>query len=192
MEEQTASSDQRQSESGGESAAAETNKDAPEPTIEGLQAALTQAEEKMTASQDQFLRAVAELDNFRKRAGRDIEHARKYGIEGFAAELLQVRDSLELGLAAEEASIESLHEGSEMTLRLFSQVMEKFGIVQIDPQGEVFDPLLHEAMVAVPSEAAPNTIIEVVQKGYQINDRLLRPARVVVAKAAEENSGDTA
>ncbi|MDH3647409.1 MAG: nucleotide exchange factor GrpE [Gammaproteobacteria bacterium] len=184
MEEQTAANE--------EASNPEIDQAAEEPTVESLQAALVDAEAQMQTSQDQFLRAAAELENFRKRAGRDLEFARKYGLETFAAELLQVRDSLELGLAAEEASLESLHEGTEMTLRLFGQVMKKFGIVQIDPKGEPFDPLLHEAMVMLESDAEPNTIIEVVQKGYQINDRLLRPARVVVAKAAEENSGDTA
>ena len=163
-------------------------------SVEELKAALAEAEERAGSLQDQFLRSAAELENFRKRAARDLENARKFGLETFAAELLQVRDSLELGLAAtgaEDASVDSLREGTEMTLRLFEQVMEKFNIVQIDPQGEVFDPEVHEAMVMLESDAEPNTVIEVIQKGYRISERLLRPARVVVAKEAGE-SRDTA
>lgn len=159
------------------------------PTAEELQAELISFQSQVQASEDRFLRAAAELENFRKRAARDVEAARKFGLETFASELLPVRDSLELGLAAargEDATMASLQEGTEMTLRLLTQVMEKFGIVQICPQGQVFDPLQHEAMVMMESDAEPNTVIEVVQNGYQINDRLLRPARVVVAKAADK------
>ncbi|MBT8137999.1 MAG: nucleotide exchange factor GrpE [Gammaproteobacteria bacterium] len=164
-------------------------------TTEELVAALTEAQAEAAANRDQFLRAAAELENFRKRAARDVESARKFGLEAFAGELLQVRDSLELGLAAtdgQEASVESLREGTGMTLRLLEQVMEKFGIAQIDPTGEPFDPELHEAMVMIESDAAPNSVVEVVQKGYQLNERLLRPARVVVARKADEESRDTA
>ncbi|MDH3588962.1 MAG: nucleotide exchange factor GrpE [Gammaproteobacteria bacterium] len=163
-------------------------------SVAELSAALAAAEAQAGASQDQFLRAAAELENFRKRAARDLDHARKFGLESFAAELLQVRDSLELGMEAgeEDASVAALLEGTAMTLRLFEQVMDKFGIVQIDPQGEAFNPELHEAMVMLESDAPPNTVVEVVQKGYQINERLLRPARVVVAKEAAGESGDTA
>lgn len=167
----------------------------PEVSLEGLRAELARARTQIQAGEDRLLRTAAELENFRKRAARDLEHARKFGLESFAGELLQVRDSLELGLAAAsgtDATLKSLQEGTEMTLRLLCQVMEKFGIVQISPQGEVFDPLFHEAMVMLESDAEPNTVVEVVQNGYQINDRLLRPARVAVAKAAQGKSRGTA
>ena len=137
----------------------------------------------------------ADMENLRKRLIRENEKARRRTLERFMSDLLPVRDSLELGLAAasgEEATLETLQEGTELTLRLFGQVLEKFGIVQINPIGQAFDPLLHEAMVMLESDAEPNTVIDVVQMGYQINDRLLRPARVVVAKAAEGKSRDTA
>lgn len=132
---------------------------------------------------DLYLRAVAELDNVRKRASRDVENAHKFAIERFAQDLLAVSDSLEMAIAASgEASVESLLEGNEATQKLLLSVLQRFGIQQIDPQGEPFDPNLHEAMTTQPSAVAePGTILAVFQKGYTLNDRLLRPARVVVA-----------
>lgn len=133
---------------------------------------------------DKYLRAVAELENVRKRAARDVESARKYSLEPFARELLAVRDSLELGLSA-EADTDALREGSKATLKLLSNCMEQFGIAEVDPVGEPFDPQLHEAMMMQPSsEAEPGTVTTVFQKGYSLNGRLLRPARVVVADEA--------
>jgi len=147
------------------------------PTAE-LEALRAQAAE----SQDNYLRALAEVDNVRKRAARDVEAARRYGLERFAGELLPVRDCLEAGIAAagdEDAG--ALREGIEATLRLLDRVLEQFGISEIDPLGEPFDPEKHEAMTMQPSaEAEPHSVLVVIQKGYQINDRLLRPARVVV------------
>lgn len=132
---------------------------------------------------DKYLRAVAELDNVRKRAQRDVDNARKFALDRFAGELLAVRDSLELGLsAAEQADVNALREGSEATLKLLVSTMEQFGIAEIDPHGEPFDPQLHEAMTMQPSsEMEPGSVLTVFQKGYTLNGRLLRPARVVVA-----------
>jgi molecular chaperone GrpE len=147
-----------------------------------LQSALAAAEGRAAESKDLYLRALAEVDNVRKRAARDIEQAHKYAIERFAAELLGVKDSLELGLGA-EGSVESIRAGAEATLKLLATAFEKAGLVEISPQGESFNPELHEAMVSQPSaEHLPNTVLQVIQKGYQLNGRLLRPARVIVAR----------
>jgi molecular chaperone GrpE len=130
---------------------------------------------------DKYLRAMAELDNVRKRAARDIENARRFSLEPFARELLAVRDSLELGLNA-AADAESLREGIQATLKLLALSMEQFGIVELDPLGAPFDPQEHEAMMMQPSaDAEPGTVLTVYQKGYSLHGRLLRPARVVVA-----------
>ncbi len=132
---------------------------------------------------DRYLRAVAELDNVRKRASRDVENARKFALERFGKELLAVRDTLEMGLAAaDNASIESLLEGKEATLKLLTSVMQQFGIEEVDPAGEPFDPDYHEAISMQPSDdVEPGSVITVVQKGYSLNGRLLRPAMVIVA-----------
>lgn len=148
-------------------------------SIEELQA---QADENW----DRYLRAAAELDNVRKRAARDVERARKYALESFAKEMLVVRDSFEMGIeaaeSAESAETESLAEGNRATLKLLTSVLERFGVSEVDPLGEPFDPELHEAisMQASP-DAEPGTVLVVVQKGYALNGRLLRPAMVVVA-----------
>jgi len=146
-------------------------------------ARLAEAEARATENWDRYLRAAAELENVRKRATRDVEHAHKYALENFGRELLQVKDSLELGIAAgESADAAALLEGSEATLKLLSATLERFGITEVDPQGEPFDPQIHEAMTMQPSaEAEPGSVLTVIQKGYEINGRLLRPARVIVA-----------
>jgi molecular chaperone GrpE len=128
------------------------------------------------------MRALAEVDNVRKRAARDVEQAHKFAVDRFANDLIGVKDSLELGLAA-DGGIEALKSGTEATLKLLSKAFEKAGLVEIEPRGDVFNPELHEAMVTQPSaEHEPNTVLQVVQKGYQLNGRLLRPARVIVAR----------
>ncbi|WP_405238559.1 nucleotide exchange factor GrpE [Lentisalinibacter orientalis] len=139
---------------------------------------------------EKYLRAVAELENFRKRAARDLDNTRKYAIERFAGELLGVADSLEMGIAAGEAAdAASLLEGKQATLKQLRKVLGDFGVEEIDPRGERFDPEYHEAMTMQPSaEAEPGSVLTVVQKGYRINGRLLRPARVIVA--AEPQSGE--
>ena len=146
-----------------------------------LETALAKAGENW----ERYLRAAAELDNVRKRASRDVEKARKFALESFGRDLLDVRDSLEMGLAAAEtADADSLREGSAATLKLLETVMERFGVEQLDPAGEPFDPELHEAMTMQPSaDAEPNSVLTVIQKGYTLNGRLLRPARVIVAAA---------
>jgi molecular chaperone GrpE len=155
--------------------------------LERLQQALTEAEERARSHREQYLRAVAELDNVRKRAQRDIEAANRYGLEKFAAELLPVRDSLELAVqSADQAKVDarSLKEGQEATLQLLAKALERLGVTVISPVGEPFDPTRHEAMLAQESATAePNTVLQVVQPGYDLNGRLLRPARVIVAKA---------
>ncbi|MEX2123044.1 MAG: nucleotide exchange factor GrpE [Woeseia sp.] len=134
---------------------------------------------------DKYLRAAAELENVRKRAARDMENARKFALERFATELLGVRDSLEMGLqVADGAGAAELIEGNKATLKQLVATMERFGVAEVDPQGEPFDPALHEAVTLQPSaEVEPNTVLTVFQKGYTLNGRLLRPARVVVAAA---------
>lgn len=158
-----------------------------QPEFDRLQQALAEAEDKARANWEQYLRAVAELDNVRKRAQRDIEAANRYGLEKFTGELLPVKDSLELAVqsaARPEADVESLKQGQEATLQLLAKALEKFGVTAVSPLGEPFDPGRHEAMLAQPSTTAePNTVLQVVQTGYQLNGRLLRPARVIVAKA---------
>lgn len=146
---------------------------------------LAEAVEKAEKNWELYLRAQADLENARRRAERDVENAHKYALEKFAQELLGVKDSLELGLSAEEADADKLKEGSALTLKMLTLVMEKFQIQVVDPVGEEFDPNLHQAMTTQASaEHAPNTVITVMQKGYLLNDRLLRPAMVIVAKAA--------
>ncbi len=160
---------------------------APLTELAQLQQALAQAEQRAREHWEQYLRAVAELDNVRKRAQRDIEAANRYGLERFAAELLPVQDSLELALQSAdqvEGDVHSLKQGQEATLKLLAKAFEKLGVKPIRPLGEPFDPTRHEAMLAQESSsAAPDTVLQVVQTGFELNGRLLRPARVIVAKA---------
>jgi molecular chaperone GrpE len=144
-----------------------------------LEALRRQAEENWT----QYLRAVAELDNYRKRSARELETARRYAAERLGQAVLPVRDSLEAALAsAENVDVQTLLEGDRATLKLLDQAFESVGIREIDPAGEPFDPTRHEAMAMQPSaDHAPDTVVTVIQKGYELHDRLLRPARVIVA-----------
>jgi molecular chaperone GrpE len=153
--------------------------------LERLRQALADSEERARSHREQYLRAAAELDNVRKRAQRDIEAANRYGLEKFAAELLPVKDSLEQAvLSAPKADPQSLREGQQATLQLLARALERIGVTLIDPLGEPFDPARHEAMMAQESATAePNSVLEVVQPGYELNGRLLRPARVIVARA---------
>src|SRR5215475_5241143 len=152
--------------------------------LERLQQLLAESEERAKSHWDQYLRAGADLDNVRKRAARDIEAANRYGLEKFAAELLPVKDSLELAVQnAGKADVASLKAGQEATLQLLDKALAKLGVKVIDPTGEPFDPERHEAMMAQESKTAePNSVLQVVQPGYELNGRLLRPARVIVAK----------
>ncbi len=156
---------------------------------EELMEKLDEAEKKATENWDQLLRTKAEMDNIRRRTQKDLENAHKYALEKFISELLAVKDSLELGVQAsqqENATVESLREGSEMTLSMLAGVFEKFNVVEINPEGEKFNPEHHQAMSMQPNaELEPNTVMAVMQKGYLLNERLVRPAMVMVSKAAE-------
>ena len=173
---------------GGSDGAEQAQEDSGESEDTGL-AELQALRELAAANHDRYLRAVAELENVRKRAARDVGNARRYGLERLAQALLPVIDSLEAGLAsAEQATAESLLDGKRATMRLMNSALEQVGIKELDPHGEPFDPALHEAMAVAPSDnAEPGTVIEVFQKGYSIHDRLLRAARVVVAGEPAEN-----
>ena len=142
---------------------------------------------------DKYLRAAAELENVRKRATRDVESAHKFALERFCSELLAVKDSLEMGLAAaDKADAQSLLEGKKATLKLLTATMERFGVVELNPEGMPFDPQEHEAMTMQPSaDVEPGSVVTVFQKGYALNGRLLRPARVVVASDPAEMAGDS-
>ena len=155
--------------------------------VRDLEQELATAQAAADENWAKYLRAVAELDNVRKRAARDVENARRYGVEGLAAELLSVADSLEMALeTGAQAPAESLLEGGRATLKQLQSAMEKFGITVVSPEGHPFDPELHEAMsVQESATAEPNTVLAVVQRGYLLNGRLLRPARVIVAKEPE-------
>lgn len=147
-----------------------------------LQGALAAAEARAAESKDLYMRALAEIENVRRRASRDIEQAHKFSLERFANDLIGVKDSLELGLA-NSTSADALHAGTEATLKLLAKAFEKAGVSEIVPLGEPFNPELHEAIAMQPSaEHVPNSVVQVIQKGYQLNGRLLRPARVIVAR----------
>ena len=155
---------------------------------------LEDARSKADEHWDQLMRTRAELDNLRKRSERDLENAHKFALERFSQELLQVWDSLELGHQAaqdETADVEKLREGTELTLKLLSDVMSKQGVEQIDPQDQPFNPEFHQAMTMQERDDVPaNTVVGVVQKGYTLNGRLLRPAMVMVSKGGAAPSVD--
>lgn len=152
--------------------------------------ALAAAEAKAQENWNSYMRAVAELDNYRKRTEREIDSARKFAIERFAQELLTVGDALEAGIRAGAATPgPALLEGAQATLKELNRAFDKAGIKVIDPSGQPFDPNWHEAMVAQESRDVPaNTVLTVIQKGYSLNGRLLRPARVIVSKTASETN----
>lgn len=153
-----------------------------------LTALLEDARAKADEHWDQLLRTRAELENLRRRHTSELEKAHKFALDGFVRELLPVRDSLELGHDAasdDSADVEKLREGTELTLKLLTDVMGKFGVERIDPEGETFNPEYHQAMTMQPrADVPPNTVITVVQKGYLLNGRLVRPAMVIVSGAA--------
>ncbi len=172
-----------------EQSAMEPIESIPDSDPETVQAAL---QAKADENWQKYLRAAAELENVRKRAARDVENAHKFALERLAVELLAVRDSLEMGLAAgDDADVESLRQGKEATLKQLVTIMERFGVEELDPQGEPFDPALHEAMTMQASaDLEPGSVLTVIQKGYVLNGRLLRPARVVVAAEVEDGAGE--
>jgi len=149
-----------------------------------LEARLAKAEKKAMEMQDAFLRAKAEAENIRRRAQEEVTKAHKFAIEGFAESMLAVKDSLEMSLKVDAPSVESIKEGVEATLRQLTQAFEKNKLIAVMPaKGEKLDPMKHQAISTVPSDQEPNTVVEVLQKGYMLSDRLLRPAVVVVAAA---------
>ena len=159
----------------------------------GVDDPLAEAERQVAEFKDQVLRAQAEMENVRRRAARDVENAHKYALERFTSDLLPVLDSLEKALEAAgdsgEEAAGAIKEGVELSLKLFLTTLEKAGVDQVDPHGEPFDPQLHEAMAMVPNpDAEPNSVMEVMQKGYTLNGRLVRAAKVVVSAALSQDS----
>jgi molecular chaperone GrpE len=163
-------------------ASGEAGADGAEASVE---AALNVADEELAKYRDAMLRMQAEMENLRKRLLRDVERSRKFALERIMKDLLQVRDGMERGLevTGESATVDSLREGQQLTLRMLAKVLQDHGMEEIDPLGQPFDPEQHEAMTVMPSaEVEENTVLEVLQKGFRLHDRLLRPARVVVSR----------
>lgn len=174
-----------------ESEAVETSQETVEPTpqaesdvdvVKQLEDARNQADEHW----NELLRARADLENMRRRHSRDLENAHKHALDKFISELLPICDSLELGLDAarnDDANLDTVRNGMEMTLKMFMSSIGKFGLEQLNPEGEAFDPDLHQAMAMQPAEGVEaNQVLKVMQKGYRVNGRLLRPAMVVVSQ----------
>ena len=161
-------------------------------SVDALSASLVQAEEKVAQQQDQLLRGQAEMENLKRRHTQALEKAHKFGTEKIVSDLLGVWDSLELGLQAaqdEQADVTKLREGTALTLKMLTDAMQKQGVAQHDPQGEPFNPELHQAMSMQPrDDVEPDTVIQVVQKGYSLNGRLVRPAMVMVSQAMPESA----
>ena len=154
-------------------------------SVEALSQEVESLKQQAAENYDKVLRAQAEMDNLRKRTSREIENAHKYGLDRFIKDLLPVIDSMELGISASDnaGDISSLKEGMDLTLKMFIDVLSKSGIEVIEPQGEKFNPELHEAVsVQAVDHEESGTVIAVMQKGYTLNGRLVRPAMVVVAK----------
>ncbi len=157
-------------------------------TGNGLEDALRKAEAAAREHQEAWLRAKADAENIRKRAQVDVANAHKYALEGFAGELVGVRDSLEAALAVRNGTIEALRSGVELTLKQLTSAFEKFAIREVNPLGEKFDPHRHQGMSMVESDAEPGTVVGVLQKGYLLNDRVVRPALVAIAKPRGESA----
>jgi molecular chaperone GrpE len=150
-----------------------------------LEEQLKQAELKTEEHKDAWLRAKAETENVRKRGQLDVQAAHKFAVEDLAERLLPVRDGLEAALAAPNPTAETLRSGAELTLKQLDAVFDKAKLVEIDPAGEKFDPHMHQAIGMVEAEGEPNRVVAVLQKGYRLHDRVVRPALVTVSKAAE-------
>jgi molecular chaperone GrpE len=154
-------------------------------SIPSLEEMLREAERKAQEHYDAWMYAKAEGENIRRRAAEDVSKAQKFAVERFSNEMLAVKDSLEAGMAVQTENIESFKSGMELTLKQLSSVFEKFNIVEINPMGEKLDPHKHQAIGMVDSDQPANTVVSVMQKGYSLNDRILRPALVMVAKAKD-------
>lgn len=153
----------------------------------GIEERLKKAEMAAAEHHDAWLRAKAEADNVRKRAQVEITNAHKFAVEDFATELLAVKDSLEAALVTETPSVESMKSGVEITLKQLAAAFERAKLSEINPAGQKFDPHRHQAIGTVDSDAEPNTVVQVLQKGYLLNDRVIRPALVMVAKSKVES-----
>jgi molecular chaperone GrpE len=152
------------------------------PSLEEL---LKAAELQAAEHHDAWLRAKAETENMRRRAAEDVDKARKFAVENFASELLAVKDSLEAALAVESPSVENLKDGVDLTLKQLAAAFDRFKLHDIDPMGEKFDPHQHQAIQMVESDQPANTVVTVLQKGYRLHERTLRPALVMVAKGKD-------
>ena len=161
------------------------NTETPVDAVPSMEEMLKEAERKAQEHYDAWMYAKAESENIRRRAMEDVSKAQKFAVERFTNEMLAVKDSLEAGLAVQTKNIESFKSGMELTLKQLSSVFEKFNIKEINPVGEKLDPHKHQAITMVESEQEANTVVSVMQKGYALNDRVLRPALVMVAKAKE-------
>ena len=160
-----------------------TPEDQPAPAAEPtLEERLRKAELAAAQHHDAWLRARAESDNIRKRAQGEIASAHKFALEGFASDLLAVKDSLEAAIASGSASVDSMKSGVEITLKQLAGVFERYNLAEINPVGQKFDPHRHQAISTVEADAEPNTVVQVLQKGYLLHDRVIRPALVTVAK----------
>lgn len=180
--------DQEATEAATETPAGTPAEAADEQDPEALHALLSDARSKVDEHWNQCLRLQADIDNLRKRNERDLANAHKFALEKFANALLPVKDSLEMGLQAAEqnADVAKLKEGGELTLKMLASVLEKFNIKEINPINNSFNPEYHEAMsMQERADVAPNTVVTVVQKGYLLNERLIRPAMVIVSKGGE-------
>jgi molecular chaperone GrpE len=160
----------------------DANEGSAEARVAELEAQLAAAQSEAGKARDEWLRAKAEAENVRRRGQEDVARAHRYGLEGFASELLAVKDSVDAALSVENTSIESFKEGVELTARQLEAVFQKFAITEIAPERERFDPHRHQAISQVESDQEPGTVVTVLQKGYLLNDRVLRPALVIVAK----------
>jgi len=156
-----------------------------DPRVADLEARLAAATEEANKLREDWLRAKAEGENIRRRGQEDVAKAHKFGIESFASALLAVKDSLDAALAVENATLQAFKEGVELTARQLEQVFEKNGVREISPAGEKFDPHRHQAISQVESDQEPNTVVTVLQKGYLLNERVLRPALVTVARGKD-------
>lgn len=153
-------------------------------TMPSLEELLKQAELQAAEHHDAWLRAKAEADNIRRRSAEEVQAAQKFAVTKFATEMLAVKDSLEMALK-DTSSIESIQAGVDLTLKQLVSVFERFQLAEINPVGEKLDPHKHQAISVVPADAEPNTVVSVMQKGYLLGDRVIRPAMVIVAKAKD-------
>jgi molecular chaperone GrpE len=163
----------------------EIDNSVPPEVIPSFEDLLKQAELKSKEHYDAWMYAKAEGENIRRRAQEDISKAQKFAVERFSNEVLSVMDSLQAGLAVQTENVESFKSGMELTLKQLTSVFEKFNIKEVNPVGEKFDAHKHQAIGMLESEQEPNTVVTVMQKGYTLHDRVLRPALVMVAKAKE-------